>query len=299
MYAGGAQFARGVVPFIRVGVARREPTLVVVGTEKIDRLRRELGDDADQVQFTEMNQVGANPAWIIPAWQEFLEAHPRRRLRGIGEPIDAQRDAAELIECQHHERLLNLAFEYSQLFLVCPYDTEALDSAVIAEARHSHPLVTDGIGERLSGGYVGRENACALLEEPLPEPSVGPRSCTFNLAGLRRTREFVAREAQRAGLSPERSDDLVLAVHEVATNSVRHGGGEGTLRIWIEPIEPIELICEIRDRGRVDDPLAGRRRPTGDQASGYGLWLANRVCDLVQLRTGTAGSTVRVHMRLG
>ena len=86
----------------------------------------------------------------------------------------------------------------------------------------------------------------------------------------------------------------MLAVNEVATNSVRHGGGRGMLRIWQEPDA---LICEVRDGGRIDDPLAGRRRPGGAQIGGYGLWLANQVCDLVQVRSYADGSAVRVHMR--
>ena len=57
------------------------------------------------------------------------------------------------------------------------------------------------------------------------------------------------------------------------------------------------LICEVRDGGRIDDPLAGRRRPSAAQVGGYGLWLANQVCDLVQLRSVPQGMVVRVHMR--
>jgi anti-sigma regulatory factor (Ser/Thr protein kinase) len=30
---------------------------------------------------------------------------------------------------------------------------------------------------------------------------------------------------------------------------------------------------------------------------GYGLWLANQVCDLVQVRSSPAGTTVRLHVR--
>jgi hypothetical protein len=31
---------------------------------------------------------------------------------------------------------------------------------------------------------------------------------------------------------------------------------------------------------------------------GNGLWVVNQVCDLVQARTGRAGTTTRLHMRL-
>jgi hypothetical protein len=53
--------------------------------------------------------------------------------------------------------------------------------------------------------------------------------------------------------------------------------------------------CEVRDAGRLDAPLAGRLPPTGD-SGGWGLWLANQLCDLVQLRSYPAGGAVRLHM---
>ena len=57
------------------------------------------------------------------------------------------------------------------------------------------------------------------------------------------------------------------------------------------------LLCEISDTGRILDPLAGRRRPSGTEEQGYGLWLVNQVCDLVQIRTFPTGSIVRLHVR--
>ena len=59
-----------------------------------------------------------------------------------------------------------------------------------------------------------------------------------------------------------------------------------------------ELLCEIHDKGTLADPLAGRRRPAPDAAGGHGLWLVNQLCDLVELRSGPAGTTVRMHMAL-
>ena len=53
------------------------------------------------------------------------------------------------------------------------------------------------------------------------------------------------------------------------------------------------MICELRDRGRIEDPLAGRRAPGSEQLGGRGLWIANAVCDLVQIRAGA----VRLHMK--
>ena len=97
-------------------------------------------------------------------------------------------------------------------------------------------------------------------------------------------------------MSPARTEDLLLAVNEVATNSLRHGAGTGYLRMWEEGDG---VICEVRDAGTFDRPLAGRFRPTPEQIGGYGLWVANQLCDLVQVRSFEVGTVVRLHMRRG
>jgi len=107
---------------------------------------------------------------------------------------------------------------------------------------------------------------------------------------------FVAAHAAAAGLSASRCEELVLAVNELATNSIRHGGGSGSLRIWGEDEV---VVAEVRDQGRIDRPLAGREPPRSGQLGGHGLWLVNQLCDLVQMRTFSTGSVVRVHMRRG
>jgi anti-sigma regulatory factor (Ser/Thr protein kinase) len=57
-------------------------------------------------------------------------------------------------------------------------------------------------------------------------------------------------------------------------------------------------VCEIRDDGRIGDPLIDRRRPHADQRGGRGLWIANQLCDLVQLRSLPTGGVARLHMRI-
>ena len=112
LYAGESEFLEGTVSFIRAGVAAEEPTLVVVSAAKIAKLRTALDGEAGQVLFADMAAVGTNPARIIPAWRRFVDQHSSggRPLRGIGEPIWPERSAHELVECQRHESLLNLAF---------------------------------------------------------------------------------------------------------------------------------------------------------------------------------------------
>src|SRR4051794_1494681 len=157
-YSGLEGFVEGTVPFLREGVQRDEAILVVVSADKIARLRLELGRDAEQVRFADMAHIGVNPARIIPAWRDFVQENVRagRRMRGIGEPIWAARSPAELVECQLHESLLNVAFEGERGFiLLCPYDVDSLGADVIAEAQASHPHLVERGSTRSSDRYRG------------------------------------------------------------------------------------------------------------------------------------------------
>ena len=111
LYRGDTEFVDMMVPFIADGLAREQPIMVAVPQPRLHALRDALGDDAAGVAWADMAGLGANPARIIPAWQEFLDKHrgDRRPVRGIGQPIWPGRGEAELVEAQIHEALLNLA----------------------------------------------------------------------------------------------------------------------------------------------------------------------------------------------
>ncbi|MGH7761759.1 MAG: anti-sigma factor RsbA family regulatory protein [Candidatus Dormibacteraceae bacterium] len=295
MYGSVDQFLGGTVPFIRDGVTAGEPVLVVEPAAKVDMLRKALGRDADAVMFADMSAVGANPARIIPAWQEFVTRHEgATRLRGIGEPIWNERTPDELIECQRHESLLNVAFGGGRpLWLLCPYDTERLDASVIDEARRSHEFVTDGTQTQRSDAFRGREASGAPFDVPLPQCGTAVSRIHFGPNDLASVRNLVAQHAEAAGLGAMRAAELVVAVNEVATNSIQHGSGRGSLTFWQDESA---AICEISDRGTFDKSLADRERPQSVMAP-RGLWLANQLCDLVQIRTLPDGTVVRLHMR--
>lgn len=294
MYAGTEEFASEMSAFLLEGIERDEAAMVMVAPEKVELLRDALGDDADAVRFVDMTAAGRNPAWIIPAWREFARAHAGRRMRGIGEPIWAARSPTELVECQRHESLLNYAFADAAGFqLVCPYDVSALDADVIAEARRSHPCIAERGSEFESAEYRGTLESAVPMSDALPEPTTAAHVLPFGAGLLPTLRRVVASHAQHAGLDERRRDDLVLAVSEIASNSVRHGGGDGRLRLWTEPGA---LVCEITDRGTILEPLAGRVLPRPGHPGGYGLWLAHQVCDLVQIRARPDGGVVRLHM---
>ena len=298
-YAGEDEFVRATSEFVREGVAAGEPVLVVVDRRKIDRIREALNGEGHDVLFADMADVGANPARIIPAWRRFLDerAVDGCPVRGIGEPVWPGRNGAELVECQRHESLLNLAFADSPAWqLLCPYDTSALDAPVLAEACHSHPTLVEGGRRTASPTYRGLEAIAAPFDAELPEPAAPPLELAFAGDTLGEARRLVRARADEAGLDSARLHNLVLAANEMTTNSVRHGGGGGLLRLWEEDDM---LVCEIRDAGRIEAPLVGRVQPRVGQESGRGHWMANQLCDLVQVRSFAGGSAVRLHMRRG
>jgi anti-sigma regulatory factor (Ser/Thr protein kinase) len=299
LYSGLAEFAAGTTSFIRQGLEGGEEVLVILDPAKIALLQRVLGDDPPRVRFEDMNEVGLNPARIIPVWRDFVNEQTRmgRRFRGIGEPISLSRGASALVECQRHESLLNLAFDGTPAWrLQGPYDVGTLPEDVIDEALRSHPIVRfEGGDESRSATYRDLASVAAPFGTPLPEPTVTPEVAKFDKGSLSDVRVFARTCAVAMGLSATKAADLVLALNEVATNSLRHGGGEGELRMWKENGS---VIGEIRDAGRIDRPHIGRERPVPGQAGGLGVWLANQLCDLVQIRTFHDGSVVRIHMRI-
>jgi anti-sigma regulatory factor (Ser/Thr protein kinase) len=296
LYAGEEDFVDRTSRFLLEGVEAGEPSLVVVSARKIERLRERLNGAADAVMFADMADVGLNPARIIPAWREFVASRwaPGTRLRGIGEPIFPERSAVELIECQRHEALLNLAFQDTAGFwLLCPYDTLAMPPDVIAEAHRSHPYVMNGASYE-SSHYSGLEAIAAPFEAPLAPAPADAAEVRFDLETLSDVRAFVRGRAAAAGLSAERIHDIVLAVSELTANSVRHGGGGGLVRVWLEAGS---FVCEVADRGHIGDPLAGRVQRAATEEGGQGLWLVTQLCDLVQIRPFADGNTVRLRLR--
>ncbi|WBB66599.1 ATP-binding protein [Micromonospora sp. WMMD812] len=115
----------------------------------------------------------------------------------------------------------------------------------------------------------------------------------FDQAQVTELRHSVTSCAHAAGLRGQRLDDFVLAVNELITNAVRHGGGRGSLRLWRRDER---LVCEVADHGHgiSAQRLGDRSRPEPDTAGGWGLWLARQLSDSMEVASGEAGTVVRI-----
>ncbi len=173
--------------------------------------------------------------------------------------------------------------------MLCPYDAENLDAFALAGAELTHPGLIEG-GHRRPSHHYGEPLQTALAEQWPLDPAVDPR-----FAGdLRDLRDALARDPVAASLDAMRRGDLVFATNEAVTNVVKHGDGHARLRLWVDGAD---VVSEVTCVSRVEDVMAGRRRPAGDPAAARGLWLINQICDLVELRSGAAGTTLRMHIR--
>ncbi len=298
IYGDEAELLENVLPFLREGAERGEALLVAVPRARAELIRGAL-EESVVACFMAVEEEARNPGRLISSWTDLLHRRggEANGVRAVAETIWPQRSAAALEECERHDMLVDRAFAgLGSASLLCPFDRAALDPAIVERAGRFHSaLIEDSHGASASPCFIppGRRDPFA---GQLPAAAGAVERRHFEDPALHSEREFLRGAAEAAGLAPERVDDFVLAGNELASNSLQHGGGAGDFAVWVEDGE---LRCEVRDRGRIEEPLVGRLRPPIDQPRGRGLWLANQLCDLVQIRSGAAGTAVRLTMSLG
>jgi anti-sigma regulatory factor (Ser/Thr protein kinase) len=289
-YRSPAECRSAVRRFVLDGVAAGEPVMVALpgeaGRTVLDGL-----DGQAEVAFADMRRLGRNPGRIMPAIWDFVDGHGGRPVRFAGESAWPGRSAAEIREAATHEAMINLAFAAMPLTVLCPYDVSRLPPRVTGWAARTHPVTQSACGRTASEQYAAG-SIPGLTLPALRRPPEHAERLSYS-TDLRPVRQAVARFGDLASLPPDRLADLIIAVGEVAANTLRHTAAGGTLYLWRTSKE---VICQVSDAGQIRDPLAGRRRPAGQ--GGLGLWVVHQVCDLVQLRTGASGTTIRMHMRL-
>jgi anti-sigma regulatory factor (Ser/Thr protein kinase) len=180
--------------------------------------------------------------------------------------------------------LINTAFEGRRGTLMCTYNASSLADHVLEDARRTHPVVIDGAKRMASEWYTDPAGLIDAYNVPLPPPPVTAEEHNFSVGTLAHMRKLVS--AYATWLRREQIEDLVLAVNELATNSILHASGRGVLRMWREGDT---VVCEVSDSGRGFPPSF-----TG--LSGFGIVMVNLLCDLVRTHTSHSGTTVRVYL---
>jgi anti-sigma regulatory factor (Ser/Thr protein kinase) len=300
LYEGEDQYLELAMEFVLEGARQGDQVLVLADPLHLAAWRDALGPAGSAVRLTDTGPFGRNPARVMPVWQDFLDSlGPEDRARGLAEPVSASSRPLAGAERAIHESLLNLAFADGHPFwLVCPYDASELGPPVEERVGRSHPFVTRR-GEPASPSPTYRppevDHIFGSSAGALDPPGAGAEHFTVGREGMGASRRHVRARAAELGLGDARAAEFSLAVHELVANSVRHGGGEGSVSLWSDDGT---IVCEVADHGRFDAPFAGRVRPSRTAGGGRGLWIVNQLCDLVQIRSGPDGTVVRLHISI-
>jgi len=292
-HAGTHQYLQGALAYIETARSADAAVVIAAPPERREALAGHL-DESETVAFLDTDALGRNPARLLDVWHQHLGRHAEgRAVHGINDTAAAGRDERYSGEARYTEWLLNHAFTAAGAWsLLCPIDTDAHPPAHVRALMRCHPFVWGGATHAPSADYL--TGPYTLDELPGPPPSA--QHLSYRLDNLAQLRARVADFARRHHLPDARTNDLILAASELATNSIRYGGGHGNLCLWRENDA---LACEFHDQGVISDPLAGRLRPPATQFAGRGLWFVNQLCDLVQLRSEPArGTRIRIWIDL-
>lgn len=296
-YQSTQEYLDGLLPFITDGLEAGQPVLVAVPGPNLALLRDGLGPAAAHITMADMTDAGRNPGRILGGvLSAFADKHAPTPVRMIGEPIWPGRSEVEYPACVQHEALINNAFAGRDLAVLCPYDVTRLEPTVIADARITHPVLWQaGMPEQNSIAFA----PTAVWEHynrPLESDSTAVTYTVNQLADLGGVRQFSAVYGQWFDLPSHITTNLQLIANELATSSLQHNGAPCQLALWQHDGH---LICEARDNGYLDDPLAGRRPYSSETVRGRGLFVVNGLADLVRIYTTAGQTTVHAYLRLG
>jgi anti-sigma regulatory factor (Ser/Thr protein kinase) len=290
---GPDELAQSVRTFVEEGLQGGEPVLVMAPTERLAELRSGPGGPPDRLTTLDMKVLGRNPARIIPVLRDWID-----RSQGPGrivcEPIWPGRSQAELVEVLRHEALVEAAFAEAPVKLICVYEEPPLPACARTWLERSHHALGRARGSLQERALKPHPVSELLDVGPPLEAPCGPVERVPVTRDLSMMRRQVRASRAASLLPPSRCQEFVLAVSEAAANAIQYGQPPQALRLWRRDGT---VIGEVVGRGRIEDPLVGRRRPAATAIRGRGLWMVNQLCDLVELRSSRTRTTLRMHKR--
>lgn len=294
-YGSDEELLAIVVPFLQGGVKAGEPTLVVVGGERMELVRAALGDTSD-ISFVDQPTQYARPVSTIKSYRKTLAAHMARgaqQIRLVGE-VPHPGTGRPWEWWARYEAAFNHAFAEFPAWVICPYDARIAPAEVLADVARTHPHVATADGQhvvssgfedpvkfltsRTAGGADPLEAAPSRIDLIDPTP-----------AGARRA---VLDTSRACRLDDGEVDNFVIAVNEAVTNALCYGRPPVRLRLWSGPDR---LVATITDRSHgPTDPFAGLLTTTNSSPADVTLWLIHHLCSHVTLGRDDDGFTIRL-----
>ena len=299
LYSTPGEFIEVTVPFLRRGLERGESAFVITNQANTGPLRAALGGAADDVDWADTAVWLPKPVDRIQALDRYVREHldgGAPRVRIIDESVWPEDSTGAVSELKRFESICNLLFAALPVWMVCPYNV-SLFNDIIPDAYRTHPVIRDArVSRQDSVAYLEPGEFFKALDAAHELPPVPDDARVLHLHTPGEARSLIVAEASAAGLHADRVRDLELAACEMATNALRHGRQGAEMRVWTAPDE---IVCQVSDTGRgLKDPLAGYGEPIEPDVGGWGLLLARRLCDNVEVRTSSRGTVIRLGMQL-
>ena len=160
-YGSDEEYLAGAIPFFAEGMERSDCLLAVTTEEQAEILRDSLADRADNVEFADSAEWYHSPSTAMDGYRTFvnekLEAGAAW-IRVVAEIAPESRSDAEIPAWTRYESFVNLAFASSPTTFICTYDDRSWPADVIADARRTHPELTDGTTATVNLEYQGPED---------------------------------------------------------------------------------------------------------------------------------------------
>jgi anti-sigma regulatory factor (Ser/Thr protein kinase) len=290
------ELVEATAPLLRQALARGEDVALVCSEAHNQALSEALDQD-DRLLVLPRPEIYRKAVSAVAYFRDFVE----ERLTGgaarvciLGE-VDFGTNGRSSDEWRRYEALLNHALSPFPLWSLCAYDTRAVGNTALTTAEMTHPYVRrDGL-QAPNPDQVDAAHLLRLTDAGgTPAPGGDPALTIPEVVDLGELHRQVATFLTTLGMRPELVEDLVVAVHEVAINGLRHGRAPVSVRLWAAPGG---VQCAITDAGSgFEDPLVGYVRGGGDELpeGRFGLWLARQLCDEVLMARTPEGFTIRL-----
>lgn len=293
LYESDEQLRDLLSPHLAEALHRREQILAVISEAAQRVLRKAMGEAADRIDWGGPGLSSNRLGRVFGAFGDYLAQQCRAGVptRVIGEPSsDISPD-----RLSQYLRYVSMATEvYARyrspmLFL---WDERRYSPEVLAQIRAIHPQLLKSNGTIVNSEYRAPTDfltASATSAPAVPaDPDLDvPLESADSLAELRRRlRSWGAATT----LNDTDTDDIVIAVDEIATNALEHGDPPARVRAWSTADA---VFIRVDDHGRNGIPqTAGYVRPPTSARRGRGIWMARHLADVLTTHNSPAGTTV-------